>query len=136
MEHLKKKGGAVMSTKGASNHYGNSRGGKQGKATNHIGYAWAKDFNKSTLADHFNRHGAQMGCTTKEGYAAKAVSFANRVDRKNCVSFVDRKGSTYKYNKKDGTLGIITKDGYVVSFFKPKDGYKYYLAQKKGKAKK
>ena len=32
-----------MSTKGASNHYGNSRGGKQGKATNHIGYAWAKE---------------------------------------------------------------------------------------------
>jgi len=117
-----------MSTKGASNHYGNSRGGKQGKATNHTGYAWAKDFNKSTLADHFYRHGAQMGCTTKEGYAAKAVSFANRVDRKNCVSFVDRKGSTYKYNKKDGTLGIITKDGYVVTYFKPKDGYKYYLA--------
>ena len=52
MEHLKKKGGAVMSTKGASNHYGNSRGGKQGKATNHTGYAWAKDFNKSTLADN------------------------------------------------------------------------------------
>ena len=125
-----------MTTKGASNHYGNSRGSRQGKATTHTGYAWAKDFNKSTLADHFNRHGSQVGCTTKEGYAAKAVTFANRVDRKNCVSFVDGKGSTYKFNKKSNEFAIITKKGYVVTYFKPKDGYKYYLSQKKGKAKK
>ena len=109
-----------MSTKGASNHYGNSRGGKQGKATLHTGFAWAKDFNKSTLTDHFNRHGSQVGCTNKEGYAAKSVTFANRVDRKNCVSFVDNKGSTYKYNKRSGEFAVITKDGYVVTYFKPK----------------
>ena len=125
-----------MATKGASNHYGNSRGGRQGKPTTHTGFAWAKDFNKKTLADHFYRHGEQVGCTTKEGYAAKAVTFANRVDRKNCVSFVDGKGSTYKFNKKSGDFAVITKDGYVVTYFKPKDGYKYYLSQKKGKAKK
>lgn len=44
-----------MSTKGASNHYGNSKNGRHGKATLHIGYAWAKDFNSRTLQDHFNR---------------------------------------------------------------------------------
>ena len=81
-----------MPTKGASNHYGGSRNGRQGKKTQHTGFAWAKDFNSRTLVDHFNRHGEQMGCRTKESYAAHAVKFANKVDRKNCVSFVDKKG--------------------------------------------
>lgn len=124
-----------MSTKGASNHYGGARNGRQGKRTQHTGFAWAKDFNSRTLEDHFNRHGAQMGCTTKEAYAAHSVKFANTVDRKNCVSFVDKRGSTYKYNKKTNTLAIVTKDGYVVTYFKPAKGYDYYLSEKKGKAK-
>lgn len=125
-----------MSTKGASNHYGNSINGRQGKRTQHTGFAWAKDFNSRTLADHFNRHGEQMGCKTKEAYAAHAVKFANKVDRKNCVSFVDKKGSTYKYNIQTNTLVVVSKDGYVVTYFKPAKGYSYYLSEKKGKAKK
>ena len=119
-----------MATKGASNRYGNARGGHQGYPTTHTGFAWAKAFNRSTLDDHFRRHGEQMGCPTKESYNANAVKFANTVDRKNCVSFVSRNGTTYKFNKKDGTLAIITKIGVVVTYFKPKDGYEYYKAQK------
>ena len=63
-------------------------------------------------------------------YTRNAVSFANTVDRKNCVSFIDRHGSTYKYSKKSNTLAIITKQGVVVTFFKPKDGYNYFLREK------
>ena len=76
-----------------------------------------------------------MGCKTKESYAASAVKFTNKVDRKNCVSFVDKRGSTYKYNKKTNTLVIVKKDGYVITQFKPAKGYDYYLSEKKGKAK-
>lgn len=124
-----------MGTKGASNHYGNSRNGRSGKASSHINYSWAKDFNSKTLNDHFNRHGAQMGCDTKESYAAHAVKFANNVDKTNCVSFVDKKGSTYKYNVKTNTLSVVTKDGYVITYFKPAAGYDYYKAEKKRKVK-
>lgn len=120
-----------MATKGASNHFGNANGGRQGHKTRHTGFAWAKAFNKSTIDDHFRRHGKQMGCSTKESYNANAVAFANTVDRQNCVSFVDKKGSTYKYNKKTNTLAIITKEGIVATYFKPKDGYKYYLSEKR-----
>lgn len=43
-----------MATKGASYRYGNTRGANhRGEPTKHIGYAWAKDFNKLTLQDHF-----------------------------------------------------------------------------------
>ena len=33
-----------MATKGASNHYGNARHGRQGHITTHTGFAWAKGF--------------------------------------------------------------------------------------------
>ena len=71
----------------------------------------------------------QQGCPTKDSYNANAVKFANTVDRKNNVSFVARNGTTYKYNKNNGTFAIITKRGIVVTYFKPKDGYDYYKAQ-------
>lgn len=70
-----------------------------------------------------------------ESYNAKAVSFANTVDRKNCVSFIDKHGSTYKYNKVTNTLAIIRKNGIVITFYKPKDGYDYYLREKRNKAR-
>ena len=121
-------------TKGASNHYGNARGGSQGNPTVHTNYAWAKGFNNSTLEQHFEKHGSQMGAAIVTSYAAKAVSFANTVDRKNNVSFVDSHGSTYKYNKARNTLAIITKKGIVVTYYKPKEGYSYYLKEKKEKS--
>ena len=124
-----------MATKGASNRYGNSRGGRNGHPTEHIGYQWAKAFNKNTLQDHFDRHGSQVGTPSKESYAAHAVKFANTVNRKDCVSFIDKRGSTYKYNKVTNEFAIITKKGIVVTYYKPADGYKYYLGQKKGRAR-
>jgi hypothetical protein len=66
----------------------------------------------------------------------RTVSFANTVDRKNCVSFIDKNGSTYKYNKTTNTLAIITKNGYVVTYFKPSAGYEYYKNEKKRKGRK
>ena len=70
-------------------------------------------------------------------YAARAVKFANTVDKKNCVSFVDSEmGSTYKYNKVTNEFAIITKDGYIVAYYKPKGGYGYYKSQKANRGKK
>lgn len=123
-----------MSTKGASYRYGNTRGSNgQGIPTSHINYQWAKGFNKNSLSHHFDEHGKQMGFDSVKTYGAHAVSFANKVDRNNCVSFIDEKGSTYKYNKKTNEFAIITKKGVVVTYFKPKDGYYYYKKQKEMK---
>jgi pyocin large subunit-like protein len=127
-----------MSTKGASNHYGNARGGVQGHQTAHTGFAWAKDFNRSTVSNHFDEHGKQMNTDSEKSYVSHAVKFANTVDRVNNESFIDKKGSTHKFNKKTGEYAIITKDGYVVTYYKPTDGYEYFKNQynKKGKNKK
>ena len=72
-----------------------------------------------------------MNANTKESYEAHAVSFANTIDRKNNVSFIDSKGSTHKYNMISGEYAVITKKGIVVTYFKPADGYDYYNMQKK-----
>ena len=73
-----------MPTKGPSMRYGNTNGAHhRGEATQNINYPWAKDFNKNRLKKHFKDHGGDFGANTKEEYAAKAVHFANEVDRKN-----------------------------------------------------
>ena len=84
-----------------------------------------------TWFDRINEYGKELGLDSKESYKQHAIKFANTVDRKNCVSFVDvNSGATYKYNKKTSELAIITKDGYVATYFKPKDGYSYYKKEK------
>lgn len=106
-----------MSTKGASLRYGNTKGSNhKGTPTEHIGFAWAKGFNRGGLTRHFNKHGKEFDCKTKEEYEAKAVSFANTIDRKNAKSVVDKNGTTYKYNPKTNVMVEVTKDGYIVSY--------------------
>ncbi len=125
-----------MATKGASNLYGSSKNGKHGRPTSHINFAYAKAFNKSTRKDHFDRHGSSMGFVSEQQYEQHAIRFANNIDRKRCVSFVDKKtGATYKYNKVTNELAIIKKDGIIVTYFRPKDGYNYYKKNKKQKEK-
>ncbi len=119
-----------MATKGASNRYGNSNGSRGiGKPTSRINYQWAKDFNKHALNEHFNDHGKSMGFDSKESYKQHAIKFANTIDRKNCTSFVAKNGSTYKYNKVTNEFAIITKDGYIVTYYKPTGEYSYYKNQ-------
>ena len=106
-----------MATKGASNRYGNTKGSNhQGKPSKDINYAQAKDFNRGGLDKHFKDHGKEFGCKTKEEYAYKALKFANTVDRDNCKSVVDKRGTTYKYNSKINVLVEVTKDGYIISY--------------------
>lgn len=120
-----------MSTKGASMRYGNTNGAHHsGEATVHINYAWAKDFNRGGLEQHFREHGKEFGAISKQDYAAKAVHFANEIDRKHYGSLVDKNGTTYKYDSRDGRLVIITRDGYVVSYHHT--GEKFTYVNKKG----
>lgn len=116
-----------MSTKGASNRYGNAGKGSKGHATKHTGFAWAKDFKPSTLKNHVKSHMKSLGFTSEEEYRAHAVSFANKVDRVNNLSYVrPRTGETVKFNTKTGEFAVITKDGYVTTYFRPKTGIDYY----------
>ena len=68
----------------------------------------------------------------KNNMLQRQFTFANTVDRKNFKSVKDYHGSTYKYDPRNGSYAIITKDGYVTTYFKPKKGgFTYY--PKKGR---
>lgn len=112
-----------MATKGASNRYGNARGGRQGHITSHTDFAWAKTFNKNTLKAHVEKHGQLYG---ENGYVARAVTFANRVDRLNHISYVRKDGTTVKYSKKTNEFAVIDKKGYIKTYYYPKEGIKEF----------
>lgn len=128
-----------MSTKSASNRYGGTRGSRSqnGEFVHHVNYAWAKDFNKYGLDQHYIRHGKEFKCNSKEEYAAQAVSFANHVDRKNYKSVIDWRGTTYKYDPRRNILVEVTKDGYVISYrhygkgfwYEPKKGARKWIGK-------
>ncbi len=121
-----------MATKGPSMRYGNTRGAHhRGDVSDHIGYQWAKDFNRGGLEQHSKDHGKEFGAVSAADYASKAVHFANAVDKQNYKSVIDKNGTTYKYDPRDGRLAIITKDGYVVSYHHT--GNKFTYTDKKGK---
>lgn len=115
-----------MSSKGASNRYTTTRGGRNNTSSPHINYAWAKSFNKQLLNSHFKKHGNQMCCNSKESYNAKSVKFANTIDKKNCISYVRKNGTTVKFNKETGVFSTISKKGIVSTYFKPRTGIIYY----------
>lgn len=123
-----------MATKGPTYLYGNTNGSLgRGEKTEHIGYKYAKDYNKNRLSVDFVKHGSDFGVGSKNDYAAHAVHFANFVDRKNCISFIDKVGTTHKYNVKTNTYISVDKRGYVITYFKPEDGIKYYNRKLKEK---
>ena len=118
-----------MPTKGASMRYGNTNGAHhRGEATSNIGYPWAKDFLGTNAKSHFKDHGAEMGFRTEKEYVANGVHFANDINRKQYKSVVNYKGETYKFNPNNKHLVVVTKNGYIRTYYSTKGsgGFSYY----------
>lgn len=105
-----------MATKGASNRYGTPRGKNSSSNPSGVNYEWAKDFNKNSLDMHFNKHCNEFNLSSKESYKQHAIRFANTIDKKNCKAYVDKNGTTYKFNEKTNELAIVNKGGYIISY--------------------
>ena len=124
-----------MATKGPCNKYGNSLE----KPTVKINYQYAIPiFIGVNSHDHMSKHFNDFGVDNENDYLAKAVNFANDVDKVNYDSFVDKGGTTYKYNKKNNALIIISKEGKIITYFKSriKNGklnWKYFKNEQKRK---
>lgn len=46
------------------------------------------------------------------------------------ITYVDKNGTTYKFNNKTGELAIINKKGTIITYYKVKDDFSY--VDKKG----
>ena len=107
-----------MSTKGASNHYGNAKGGRQGHLTVHTGFAWAKAFNRTTLQKHFNEHGHEFngkGISNDDipGYVLEAVYQGKIVGTQGKRS--PRAVYEFTYNGEIHRIAVqVSDNGYIV----------------------
>lgn len=104
-----------MGTKGKSNLYGR---GKRGKPNENISYEYSKMYLPGGYEKHYIKHGLNEMGLSDDQYRSRGISFANKVDRENHVSFVDEKGLTIKYSLKTKELVMVTKEGNIATYFK------------------
>ena len=122
-----------MATKGASMRYGNTRGAHhRGEATQNINYPWAKDFLGTNSVSHFKDHGKEMGFKSEKEYVANGIHFANDIDRQHYKSVINYKGETYKYDPGSKQLVVVSKKGYIRTYYSTKGSGGFYYSPKKG----
>ncbi len=93
--------------------------------------------NSNSLSDHFNKHGAEFGYTNESEYLKGAQDFIGTKGNEGVLSKVRANGDTVIYNPNTNEFAVVTKDGTIVTYFKPDTtihGYEtnldYYNAQK------
>lgn len=59
-------------------------------------------------------------------YEGLAIDFANDVNNVMHDSFVDERGTTYKYSYETGEFVIVRSNGTVVTYYIPDDGDSYW----------
>lgn len=82
------------------------------------------------LADHFARHGADVGASTPEAYVARAQALRDATvggDVLEIVRSVD--GVISRFDRRTGAFGAYDADGTIRTFFKPEDGEAYFRRQ-------
>ena len=95
---------------------------------------WAAvEFNPETLADHFKRHGSNLGADA-QAYAAAALKFVNGKGDKAVI--FDEDGIRRMYSEVENIFASVYPDGTISTFFHPRAGKKYWESQVKKYAKK
>jgi hypothetical protein len=82
------------------------------------------------LADHFARHGSDVGASTPEAYVALAQGLRDATvggDVLEVVRSVD--GVISRFDRRTGAFGAYDPDGTIRTFFKPEDGEAYFRRQ-------
>jgi hypothetical protein len=82
-----------------------------------------------TLADHYRRHGADFEAKSAKEYAKMASDFFVRAKKEKLPTKIATDGTIRIYDRKTNTFGAYNPDGTTKTFFKPKDGQKYWNRQ-------
>lgn len=87
--------------------------------------SWA---NPSKLLKHFVNHGYQFAARTQEEYSEMAAAFLQRAGTSRLPSKVE--GDIVRvYEPSTNTFGSYTRDGRIITFFKPGRGISYWNDQ-------
>ena len=88
--------------------------------------------NKDRFEEHYEKHvidQQEFGDITREEYMALAQDLVDS-GRDGILSKVDEDKNTLYYDPETNSFAVVSKDGYIRTFFKPAQGQKYYDRQK------
>lgn len=83
--------------------------------------------NNTLLEEHFEKHGIEMGFSSAKEYemaAAKVVNNPNALHKTEAEDFDD-----VYYIENTNEFVIVSTDGYIRTYFNPRDGIDYYNRQ-------
>ena len=83
--------------------------------------------NADLLEEHFKKHGIEMGFATEEEYQKAASDVANDPDSLHKLEKDD--GDDVYYLEETNEFVVISKDGFIRTYFCPDSGKKYFDKQ-------
>lgn len=82
---------------------------------------------KEQLADHFERHGVEMGFEDEDAYVEGANRVISSPDALHKLQAED--GDDVYYIEETNEFVVVSGDGYIRTYFEPDDGIDYYERQ-------
>ena len=83
--------------------------------------------NNELLSEHYEKHGKEMGFDSEEAYEHAASIVINNPDSLHKLEAED--GDDVYYLEATNEFVIVSKRGYIRTYFKPDQGIKYYNKQ-------
>lgn len=83
--------------------------------------------NARLLSEHFEKHGIEMGFDSEEDYEKAASDVANDPDSLHKLEKDD--GDDVYYKEDTNEFVVISRDGYIRTYFCPDSGKKYFDKQ-------
>lgn len=83
--------------------------------------------NSDALADHYEKHGREMGFASASEYEAAASAVVN--DPRALHKLEAEDGDDVYYVEETNDFVIVSKTGYIRTYFRPDAGRKYYDKQ-------
>ena len=82
---------------------------------------------KEQLEDHFERHGIEMGYEDEDAYVEGANRVISSPDALHKLEAED--GDDVYYIEESNEFVVVSKQGYIRTYFEPTDGLAYYERQ-------
>jgi len=83
--------------------------------------------NQTLLIEHFTKHHHEFGCTTASEYESLADAFCGGPLTPSTSEHIrSYDGTVIRYNIVTNEIGFLDANGYILTYFKPSAGLKYF----------
>ena len=100
--------------------------GLNGRTTCHDDYG-LEFRNEQMLNEHYEKHGIEMGFSSAEAYEDAAEAVVNNSSVLHKIEAED--GDDVYYLQESNEFVVVSKDGYIRTYFCPEDGIEYFHRQ-------